>query len=221
MPRHRVLIVEDEQDIAGLIKHTLERARRHRGANRRQRRRGAQSGVGSPPDLIILDLNLPVVERRGSVPDPAIARRRPARADHHADGAYERRRPRGRPRARRRRLRHQAVQPARAHGPRPGGAAAQRRSRTTSPLVNYRGDAPGGRLRRGVGRGGRRDHPPDPARVRTAPVSGAEQEPRRVARSPARTRLGLRPARSKRDRSTSTSAGCAASSPPRRGKSRR
>jgi hypothetical protein len=26
MPRHRVLIVEDEQDIAGLIKHTLERA---------------------------------------------------------------------------------------------------------------------------------------------------------------------------------------------------
>ncbi len=25
MPRHRVLIVEDEQDIAGLIKHTLER----------------------------------------------------------------------------------------------------------------------------------------------------------------------------------------------------
>ena len=25
MPRRRVLIVEDEQDIAGLIKHTLER----------------------------------------------------------------------------------------------------------------------------------------------------------------------------------------------------
>ena len=25
MPKHRVLIVEDEQDIAGLIKHTLER----------------------------------------------------------------------------------------------------------------------------------------------------------------------------------------------------
>ena len=25
MPRHRVLIVEDEHDIAGLIKHTLER----------------------------------------------------------------------------------------------------------------------------------------------------------------------------------------------------
>ena len=25
MARHRVLIVEDEQDIAGLIKHTLER----------------------------------------------------------------------------------------------------------------------------------------------------------------------------------------------------
>ena len=25
MPRHRVLIVEDEHDIAGLTKHTLER----------------------------------------------------------------------------------------------------------------------------------------------------------------------------------------------------
>ena len=25
VPKHRVLIVEDEQDIAGLIKHTLER----------------------------------------------------------------------------------------------------------------------------------------------------------------------------------------------------
>ena len=26
MPKHRVLIVEDERDIAGLIKHTLERS---------------------------------------------------------------------------------------------------------------------------------------------------------------------------------------------------
>jgi DNA-binding response OmpR family regulator len=61
MARHRVLIVEDERDIAGLIKHALERS-------------GDADAeiVGSgdaaltvvrdrPPDLIILDLNLPVV----------------------------------------------------------------------------------------------------------------------------------------------------------------
>ena len=30
MPKNRVLIVEDEHDIAGLIKHTLERAARPR-----------------------------------------------------------------------------------------------------------------------------------------------------------------------------------------------
>ena len=61
MVKHRVLIVEDEQDIATLIKHTLER--------------GGDTDadiVGSgdvalrvvrdhPPDLIILDLNLPVL----------------------------------------------------------------------------------------------------------------------------------------------------------------
>jgi DNA-binding response OmpR family regulator len=61
MHKHRVLIVEDEPDIAGLIKHALERG----GA-------AAAEIVGSgdaalkavsaePPDLVILDLNLPVL----------------------------------------------------------------------------------------------------------------------------------------------------------------
>src|SRR5438034_7943936 len=61
MQRHRVLIVEDEHDIASLIKHTLER-----GGD------AAADIVGSgdaalkaiserTPDLVILDLNLPVV----------------------------------------------------------------------------------------------------------------------------------------------------------------
>src|SRR6476620_7824139 len=61
MPRHRVLIVEDEHDIAGLIKHTLERT----GDTEAQ---VVSSGYAAlkyvaeePPDLIILDLNLPVV----------------------------------------------------------------------------------------------------------------------------------------------------------------
>ena len=75
MPASRVLVVEDEQDIAGLIKHTLERD-------------GDLSVdvVGSgdaalkwvdhrPPDLLILDLSLPVL---GGLEVCRILRTRPA-----------------------------------------------------------------------------------------------------------------------------------------------
>ena len=61
MLKHRVLIVEDEQDIAGLIKHTLERSA---GAETEIVGSGdaALKAVSArPPDLIILDLNLPVL----------------------------------------------------------------------------------------------------------------------------------------------------------------
>jgi DNA-binding response OmpR family regulator len=61
MPKHRVLIVEDEQDIAGLIKHTLERTG---GAEAEVVGTGdaALRAVSArPPDLVILDLNLPVL----------------------------------------------------------------------------------------------------------------------------------------------------------------
>src|SRR3974390_1572225 len=61
MPRHRVLIVEDEHDIAGLIKHTLERTG-DTGAHVVASGDAALKSVAEePPDLIILDLNLPVV----------------------------------------------------------------------------------------------------------------------------------------------------------------
>ena len=61
MQKHRVLIVEDEQDIADLIKHTLERGG---GAEAEVVGSGdaALKAVSArPPDLIILDLNLPVL----------------------------------------------------------------------------------------------------------------------------------------------------------------
>jgi DNA-binding response OmpR family regulator len=61
MPRHRVLIVEDEPDIAGLIKHTLERSA-DADAEIVGSGDAALTAVASrPPDLIILDLNLPVL----------------------------------------------------------------------------------------------------------------------------------------------------------------
>jgi two-component system alkaline phosphatase synthesis response regulator PhoP len=57
----RVLVVEDEADIAGLIKHTLERSG---DASVEIVGRGDEALrliAGRSPDLVILDLNLPVV----------------------------------------------------------------------------------------------------------------------------------------------------------------
>jgi DNA-binding response OmpR family regulator len=61
MTKHRVLIVEDELDIAELLKHTLERWC-DVSADIVQSGDAALKAVGArPPDLILLDLNLPVI----------------------------------------------------------------------------------------------------------------------------------------------------------------
>jgi two-component system, OmpR family, alkaline phosphatase synthesis response regulator PhoP len=57
----RVLIVEDEQDIAGLIKHTLERGGDVEAETVGSGDVALKQVLDRPPDLIILDLNLPVV----------------------------------------------------------------------------------------------------------------------------------------------------------------
>src|SRR5713226_192498 len=61
MARHRVLIVEDEQDIAGLIKHTLERSGDAEAQVVGTGDAALKAVTERAPDLIILDLNLPVV----------------------------------------------------------------------------------------------------------------------------------------------------------------
>jgi DNA-binding response OmpR family regulator len=61
MARHRVLIVEDEQDIAGLIKHTLERGGETDAHIVASGDAALKAVTERVPDLIILDLNLPVV----------------------------------------------------------------------------------------------------------------------------------------------------------------
>ena len=61
MQKHRVLIVEDEQDIAGLIKHTLERGGSAEAEIVGSGDAALKSVAAHPPDLIILDLNLPVL----------------------------------------------------------------------------------------------------------------------------------------------------------------
>ena len=61
MQKHRVLIVEDEQDIAGLIKHTLERSGSAEAEIVGSGDAALKAVTARPPDLIILDLNLPVL----------------------------------------------------------------------------------------------------------------------------------------------------------------
>src|SRR5262247_3398358 len=61
MARHRILIVEDEQDIAGLIKHTLERSGDADTEIVGSGDAALKAVTERPPDLVILDLNLPVV----------------------------------------------------------------------------------------------------------------------------------------------------------------
>jgi DNA-binding response OmpR family regulator len=61
MQKHRVLIVEDEQDIAGLIKHTLERGGGAEAEVVGSGDAALKAVAARPPDLVILDLNLPVL----------------------------------------------------------------------------------------------------------------------------------------------------------------
>src|SRR5678815_567140 len=61
MQKHRVLIVEDEQDIAGLIKHSLERGGGAEAEIVGTGDAALKAVAARPPDLIILDLNLPVL----------------------------------------------------------------------------------------------------------------------------------------------------------------
>jgi len=59
VPPPRVLVVEDEQDIAGLIKHTLERSGDASVEIAGRGDEALRSIAARAPDLVILDLNLP------------------------------------------------------------------------------------------------------------------------------------------------------------------
>ncbi|MES1254911.1 MAG: response regulator transcription factor [Acidobacteriota bacterium] len=61
MSRHHILIVEDERDIAGLIKHTLERSADADADIVWSGDAALKAMTERPPDLLILDLNLPVL----------------------------------------------------------------------------------------------------------------------------------------------------------------
>lgn len=60
-PAPRVLVVEDEHDIAALIKHTLERSGDAEVEIVSSGDTALRAAAELPPDLVILDLNLPVL----------------------------------------------------------------------------------------------------------------------------------------------------------------
>ena len=73
----RVLVVEDESDIAGLVKHTLERSGDALVEIASSGDQALKAASQQPPDLIILDLNLPVL---GGLEVCRLLRTRPATA---------------------------------------------------------------------------------------------------------------------------------------------
>ena len=58
----RVLVVEDEADIARLIKHTLERGDQATVDIVSTGEAALRCVFDAPPDLLILDLNLPALD---------------------------------------------------------------------------------------------------------------------------------------------------------------
>ncbi len=75
--RRRVLVVEDEQDIADLLRHTLERGGDIDVEIAASGDAALKAATEQPPDLVILDLNLPVLS---GLEVCRILRQRPATA---------------------------------------------------------------------------------------------------------------------------------------------
>ncbi len=75
--RRRVLVVDDEQDIADLIKHTLERGGDLEVETVPSGDAALKAATEQPPDLVVLDLNLPVLS---GLEVCRILRQRPATA---------------------------------------------------------------------------------------------------------------------------------------------
>ena len=202
----RVLIVDDEPNIRDLLTTSL----RFAGFAVRAVGNGAQAisaVLEEEPDLIILDVMLPDMNGFGvtkrlrasgyTVADPVPHREGRHRGQDH------------RPHGRRRRLRHQAVQPRRdrrAHQGDPAPHDARRGGRRHPRRRAH--DGPG--HPRGDGR--QRADRALPDRVQAAALPDAEPEPGALEGADPRPRLGVRLQRRRRHRRSPTSPTCGASS---------
>ena len=57
--KKRILLIEDDADIALSLRHNLEKEKGFLVATARDGETGLRAAVESPPDLVLLDLNLP------------------------------------------------------------------------------------------------------------------------------------------------------------------
>ena len=133
----RVLVVDDDPTVREVVVSYL-RAAGHEvvEAARRRGRAGARCATRRA-DLVVLDLMLPGIDGLEVCRRLRDDRRRPG---DHADRARRGDRPGRRARGRRRRLRHQAVQPARAGAAGRLGAAPGRRPRPRRRAGSIDGD---------------------------------------------------------------------------------
>ena len=120
----RVLVVDDDPTVREVVVSYL-RAAGHTVTEAEDGEDGPEGDARDPADLVVLDLMLPGIDGLEVCRRLRETQRHPG---DHADGARGRDRPGRGPGAGRRRLRHQAVQPARAGAARRLGAAAYRRA---------------------------------------------------------------------------------------------
>ena len=144
----RVLIIEDEET----YRETLGYMLRKEGFDVVEAADGA-AGLAAfdrqGADIVLLDLMMPGLSGTEVCRQ---LRARGQRADHHGDRPGHRDRQGRGPGARRRRLRHQAVQPPRAGRPDPGGAAPRSGRRAAARRGRGGRRADGRRAPRGLGR---------------------------------------------------------------------
>ena len=202
-----VLVVDDDPTVAEVVRRLPASAPASRSTHAADGPAALAAAERDPPDLVVLDLMLPGIDGLEVCRRLRDRRRRPA--GRHADRARRGGRPGRRARARRRRLRDQAVQPARARAAgrvraAPGGAPRRpRRAGDRSSDGDLRVDLAARRVTQR-----RRRARPDQPRVRPAGLPPAHPGRAFTARRADASRSGAGRSATSR-RSPCTCAGCA------------
>ena len=141
----RILYVEDNEDNVYMLRPPARAAGLRGAGGAATARRASRPREREQPDLILMDLSLPVLDGWEATRRLKGARRDPGDPDHRALGARDDRRSRAGARGRLRRLRHQAGRPRAACWPRSAPCCRQGRRRMSHAGRRH----PGRRRQRG------------------------------------------------------------------------